>query len=149
MRVDKAEFVLGFGISLRSRFFKPLARFAVVLGETEFAPFVEGTEDELCVGMVPRSGFLQPFQRLGAVLRDTVAAVIEVNEQGVLRLGITSFREGLPVGEGGGVIPLFAGGDGGLAQGLAFFRRQGIGGACGEEEGEAEGFIHGGSPCVV
>jgi len=37
----------------------------------------------------------------------------------------------------------------GLAQGLAFFRRQGMGGACGEEEGEAEGFIHGGSPCVV
>ena len=94
--------------------------------------------------MVPRSGFLQPFQRLGAVLRDTVAAVIEVNEQGVLRLGIACFCEGLPVGEGSGVIPLFAGGDGGLAQGLAFFRRQGMGGSCGEEEGEAEGFVHGG-----
>ena len=78
----------------------------------------------------------------------TVALVVE-KAQGELGFGIACFCEGLPVGEGGGVIPLFAGDDGGLAPGLVFFRRQGMGGACGEEEGEAEGFIHGGSPGVV
>ena len=132
---------------MRGGFFQPRTRFGVVL-RAAFAALVEDAEHVLGGGIVLGSSFFQPCACLGAVLRGAVALVVE-KAQGELGFGIASFREGLPVGEGGGVIPLFAGGDGGLAQGLAFFRRQGMGGACGEEEGEAEGFILGGSPCVV
>ena len=130
------------GIAPDSRFFQPLSRFVVVLCDAlsffvEEAEVVGGGSVFLC------SGFFPPFTCFSVVLRYTLAVVVEVTED-MLRVCIAGLREGLPFFPRGGVVLLLVSLLGGGYQRGFFAVAQGMGGACSEEEGKAEGFVHGG-----
>ena len=76
-------------------------------------------------------------------MRYTLAVVVEVTED-MLRGGIAGLREGLPFFPRGGVVLLLVSLLGGGYQRGFFTSTQGMGGARGEKEGKAEGFVHGG-----
>ena len=138
---------------LRSSLFKPFARFGVILSHT--LPFgVEDAEILLSLGESLCSGFFIPRVCLAVVLWHSLTFVVE-KAKFELCFGFSCHSTLSQIGEGAVCCGLFGIGtflplseiSGLLAGGVIC--GQGMGGVCGEEEGEAEGFIHGSSPGVV
>ena len=132
---------MGIGIILGGGFFEPRTRVTVVLCNA-FAFVVEDTEVVLGSGITLSGSLFIPRTRLGVVLRDALAVGVEDAEV-ALRFGIAFFSEGLPFFQCGGVVLLFVSLCGGGHQRFFFAITQGIGGACGEKEGKAEGDFYG------
>ena len=126
------------GIILCGSLFIPRTRLTVVLCHT-LAFGVEDTEVVLRVGIILCGSLFIPRTRLRVVLRDTLALVVE-DTQIILRSSIARLSEGLPFFQRGDVVLLFVSLQGGGPQGFFLAVAQGMGGACGEEEGQAEGF---------